>query len=141
MSAHPSSPSHGAEEVSVLQMLEGETIYDYSWYPFMSSYTPASCCFASSSRDHPVHLWDAFTGGLRCTYSAYDHLDEVTAAYSVAFSADGTELLTGFKNTVRIFSVDRPGRWCQTRSTVTNRGPKQKGIIPISFYTVGIKLS
>ena len=41
---------------------EGETIYDYCWYPGMSSAEPASCCFASSSRDHPVHMWDAFTG-------------------------------------------------------------------------------
>ena len=28
----------------------------------------------SSSRDHPIHLWDAFTGTIRCTYRAYNHL-------------------------------------------------------------------
>ena len=25
----------------------------------------ASCCFLSASRDHPLHLWDAYTGALR----------------------------------------------------------------------------
>ena len=44
---------------------------------------------------------------------------QVAPAYTVAFSADGTELLTGFKDMVRIFNVDRPGRWCQKRSTTT----------------------
>lgn len=41
---------------------EGEVVYDMCWYPQMSSQDPASCCVLSSSRDHPVHLWDAFTG-------------------------------------------------------------------------------
>ena len=42
---------------SVLQMREAETIYDYAWYPLMSSSDPATCCFISSSRDHPMHMW------------------------------------------------------------------------------------
>ena len=29
---------------------EGETIYDYAWYPFMSSEDPATCVFASTAR-------------------------------------------------------------------------------------------
>jgi hypothetical protein len=28
----------------------------------------ATCCFAASTRDHPVHLWDAVTGEV-CPYS------------------------------------------------------------------------
>lgn len=62
---------------SVLTVIEGETIYDYAWYPFMNSANPATCCFVASSRDHPLHLWDSFTGKLRATYRGYDHLDEV----------------------------------------------------------------
>lgn len=23
---------------------------------------PDTCCFLSSSREHPIHLWDAYTG-------------------------------------------------------------------------------
>ena len=41
---------------------------------------------------HPVHLWDAVTGELRCSYLGYDDKDEVTAAFSVAFSADGSQV-------------------------------------------------
>jgi telomerase Cajal body protein 1 len=52
----------------VMTVSEGETIYDYAWYPFMSSLDRATCCIASTSRDHPVHIWDAFSGELRCTY-------------------------------------------------------------------------
>lgn len=44
---------------------EGEVIYDMCWYPGMTTLDPATCCVLSSSRDHPVHLWDAFTGEVR----------------------------------------------------------------------------
>jgi hypothetical protein len=47
---------------SDLLIKEGEVIYDMCWYPAMNSQDPASCCVLSSSRDHPVHLWDAYTG-------------------------------------------------------------------------------
>ena len=32
------------------------------------------CSLLSSSRDHPIHMWDAFTGSIRCTYRTYNHL-------------------------------------------------------------------
>jgi WD40 repeat protein len=95
---------------SVLQVHEAETIYDYSWYPRMSSADPATCCFVSTSRDHPMHMWDAFTGSLRCTYRAYDHLDEITAAHSTMFTPDGQRLFAGHKDCIRIFDVGRPGK-------------------------------
>uniref|UniRef100_A0A0L8G9M1 Uncharacterized protein n=1 Tax=Octopus bimaculoides TaxID=37653 RepID=A0A0L8G9M1_OCTBM len=57
---------------AVLKMFESGTIYDYCWYPGMSSAYPDTCCLASTSKNNPVHLWDAFTGELRCTYRAYD---------------------------------------------------------------------
>jgi WD40 repeat protein len=40
----------------------GESVYDLSWYPFMSEVSPESCCFLTTSRDHPIHLWDLNTG-------------------------------------------------------------------------------
>ena len=106
---------------SVLQMREAETIYDYAWYPLMNSADPASCCLISSCRDHPLHMWDAFTGQLRCTYRAYDHLDEISAAHSLAFSADGAKLYTGHKNVVRVFDVSRPGRDNHQRKTTKGK--------------------
>ncbi|KAF9920782.1 Telomerase Cajal body protein 1, partial [Modicella reniformis] len=45
-----------------LLIKEGEVVYDMCWYPAMNSQDPGTCCVLSSSRDHPVHLWDAYTG-------------------------------------------------------------------------------
>ena len=42
--------------------------------------------------------------------------DEISAAYSVQFSADGSKLYCGFDRTVRIFDTGRPGRDCVQRS-------------------------
>lgn len=73
---------------------------------------------ASSSRDNPVHVWDAFYGEVRGSFRPYNHLDELTAAHSLCFSPDGTRLYCGFDKTVRVFYTDRPGRDCEQRPTV-----------------------
>ena len=51
-----------------LEYKEPEQIYDFGWYPCMVSSDPATCCFASTCRDTPIHLWDGWTGELRATY-------------------------------------------------------------------------
>lgn len=33
-----------------------------------------SLSVASSSRENPIHIWDAFTGELRASFRAYNHL-------------------------------------------------------------------
>lgn len=76
------------------------------------------CSLASSSRDNPVHVWDAFYGEVRATFRPYNHLDELTAAHSLCFSPDGTQLYCGFDKTVRVFYTERPGRDCEERPTV-----------------------
>ena len=58
----------------------------------------------------PVHLWDACTGRERATYRTYDLMDEIEAAYSVAFSLDGSQLLAGYQNRLCVFDTSRPGR-------------------------------
>ncbi|KAA8519874.1 hypothetical protein F0562_014036, partial [Nyssa sinensis] len=45
-----------------LVVTEGESIYDYCWYPYMSASDSVTCVFASTTRDHPIHLWDAASG-------------------------------------------------------------------------------
>ncbi|PNX54814.1 telomerase cajal body protein 1-like [Trifolium pratense] len=74
-----------------LVMSEGESIHDFCWYPYMSASDPVTNVFATTTRDHPIHLWDATSGQLRCTYRAYDAMDEITAAFSVAFNPAGTK--------------------------------------------------
>uniref|UniRef100_A0ACD6A4T6 Uncharacterized protein n=1 Tax=Avena sativa TaxID=4498 RepID=A0ACD6A4T6_AVESA len=93
-----------------LQVSEGEPVYDFCWYPYMSVSDPATCVFASTSRDHPIHLWDATTGELRCTYRAYDAMDEITAALSISFNSTGSKLFAGYNKAIRVFDVHRPGR-------------------------------
>ncbi|XP_030921260.1 telomerase Cajal body protein 1, partial [Geospiza fortis] len=65
---------------------------------------------AASSRDSPVHLWDAFDGSLRGSFRAHNHLDEPVAPHSLAFAPDGSRLLGGFDGAVREFPTERPGR-------------------------------
>ncbi|KAM4035178.1 LOW QUALITY PROTEIN: telomerase Cajal body protein 1 [Anomaloglossus baeobatrachus] len=112
----------------VLRMSEGDTIYDYCWFPLMNSCDPVSCFVASSSRDNPIHVWDAFTGDLRASYRAYNHLDELTAAHSLCFSPDGSRLFCGFDKMVRVFDTSRPGRDCECRPTFQKK-LGQPGII------------
>ncbi|CAN1120203.1 Telomerase Cajal body protein 1 [Linum perenne] len=85
--AAPGRDSYGAGMI----MDEGEPVYDFCWYPYMASSDPVSCVFATTTRDHPIHLWDATSGSLRCTYRAYDAVDEITAAILVAFNPAGTK--------------------------------------------------
>ncbi|XP_067828299.1 telomerase Cajal body protein 1 [Heptranchias perlo] len=112
----------------VLRMSEGDTIYDYCWYPAMSSMAPESCFLASSSRDNPIHIWDAFYGDLRATFRPYNHLDELTAAHSLCFTPDGAQLFCGFDKMVRVFETSRPGRECEKRPTLAKK-QGQAGII------------
>ncbi|XP_013771698.1 telomerase Cajal body protein 1-like [Limulus polyphemus] len=113
---------------AVLQVQEGDLVYDYCWYPFMSSWDPASCCFVTSGRDNPIHMWDAFTGELRCTYRAFDHLDELSTAHSLAFDLDGQRLFCGFNKMIRVFDIGQPGRNCEHRPTNAKK-QGQAGII------------
>lgn len=105
----------------VLRMAEGDTIYDYCWYPHMNSLDPDTCFLASSSRDNPVHVWDAFYGEVRASFRPYNHLDELTAAHCLCFSPDGSQLYCGFDKTVRVFHTERPGRDCEERPTVVKK--------------------
>ncbi|CAO3571855.1 unnamed protein product [Mortierella alpina] len=110
---------------------EGEVVYDMCWYPGMSSLDPASCCVLSSSRDHPVHLWDAYTGELRCSYTIVDHCEVNVAPNALCFNLDGTKIYCGSNNMIQIFDTARPGRDSQKRPTVPTRKSKkgQKGVI------------
>ncbi|KAM6949564.1 telomerase Cajal body protein 1 [Aplochiton taeniatus] len=118
----------------VLRMSEGDTVYDYCWYPKMSSLDPESCYLASSSRDNPVHIWDAFYGAVRATFRPYNHLDELTAAHSLCFSPDGSQLYCGFDKMVRVFYTDRPGRDCEERPTIVKK-QGQGGIISCMAFS------
>ncbi|XP_068639454.1 uncharacterized protein [Aristolochia californica] len=120
--------------LSSLTVNEGESVYDYCWYPYMSASDPTTCVFASTTRDHPIHLWDAISGELRCSYRAYDAMDEITAAFSVSFNPSGTKLYAGYNKSLRVFDVHRPGRDFEQHSTLQGNKEGQSGIVSaISF--------
>ncbi|CAI9611108.1 unnamed protein product [Staurois parvus] len=112
----------------VLRMAEGDTIYDYCWYPSMNSADSDTCFIASSSRDNPIHVWDAFNGEMKASYRPYNHLDELTAAHSLSFSPDGSLLFAGFDKMIRVFNTSRPGRDFECRPTF-HKKQGQPGII------------
>ncbi|XP_057764645.1 uncharacterized protein LOC130985597 [Salvia miltiorrhiza] len=122
------TPDSDSYEPNVV-VSEGESAYDYCWYPYMSASNPDLCVFATSTRDHPIHLWDANSGQLRCTYRAYDAMDEITAAFSIGFNPGGNKIFAGYNKAIRIFEVHRPGRDFEQHSTVLGNKEGQSGII------------
>ncbi|CAL9226293.1 unnamed protein product [Arabidopsis halleri] len=121
----PEEDSYGAS----LLVNEGESIYDFCWYPYMSVSDPLTCVFATSTRDHPIHLWDSTSGELRCTYRAYDAMDEITAAFSVGFNPHGTKIFAGYNSSIRVFDLHRPGRDFGQYSTLQKNKEGQAGIL------------
>ena len=72
-----STPSSSASTSPVLSVNVGECIYDSCWYPLMQSTAPSTCGFLTTARDHPIQLWDAFTGEPRVSE---DHLPNTSAS-------------------------------------------------------------
>ncbi|XP_053959337.1 telomerase Cajal body protein 1 homolog [Anastrepha ludens] len=95
---------------TAVHVREGGTVYDYVWYPFMSSLAPETCCWLASRQHEPIHMWDAFTGELRCTYRGYDSVDEVEAAIAITFSNNGEQVIGGYKKSIKLFDTNVPGR-------------------------------
>ncbi|XVF02492.1 hypothetical protein REPUB_Repub04eG0179800 [Reevesia pubescens] len=92
-----SSASEDDSYAAELVVSEGESVYDFCWYPYMPGSDPVTCVFATTTRDHPIHLWDATSGLLRCTYRAYDAVDEITAAFQFHLILLGLSYLLGNK--------------------------------------------
>ncbi|XP_043269110.1 telomerase Cajal body protein 1 [Venturia canescens] len=105
-----------------------------------------------TSRESPLHLWDAFTGELRATYRPYNQVDEVEAAISVQFVEGGQEIWCGFKGALRSFDTSRPGRQKETISlkkdfpnvtgivSCIRENPIMPGLIAFGTYSKSIGL-
>lgn len=80
----------------------------------------------SSCRSNPVHLFDAYTGQVRASYKALNHLvttcnrsfsypscfvlkEELVAAYSLGFELQTGALYCGYDRIIRAFDLQRPG--------------------------------
>lgn len=109
----------------------GGCVYDYCWYPFYDQTNWASCCVLSTSKDHPVQLWDRFTGKLRATYfPRSDSTDELECALSLCFNATGTRIFAGAARALYSFDVSTPGAQLERRRTKLRRaGDGQGGLL------------
>ncbi len=86
-------------ENQIMTLPKGERVYDTAFYPFYGA-VEGSRCFAVSTRDHPVHLWDA-NGSLRYTYRAINRLDELEPVHCLAFNPSGTHLFGGANRVIQ----------------------------------------
>lgn len=48
----------------MVQVFDVNVVFQFTLFLYFS--------LVSTSKDSPIHLWDAFTGELRCTYRAYN---------------------------------------------------------------------
>lgn len=127
---------------AALHCQAAETIRSYAWYPHMQSHDPSTCCFLTTSRDQPVHLYDAYTGKVRAVYCPYNALDELEAPNVAIFHpTHGQTLVAGGFRTDRrvyVFDVHRPGRQAQAIWKLGNTkrsSDGQKGLISALAYS------
>ncbi|VDN26952.1 unnamed protein product [Gongylonema pulchrum] len=80
----------------------GDLIYDCCWHS-------NSDLIATTSKDHPIHIWNS-DGETCATFRGINALDELDSAYSLCFTFDGCCLYSGYRNVVRKFDMNLPGR-------------------------------
>jgi WD40 repeat protein len=115
-------PSDSSLESSTTQIIPwktalvadgGDTVRSYTWYPLMSSTDTTTSCFVATSRDQPIHLYDAYTSAIRATYSPYNEKEEMESPTVVDFTPDGQRIICGGFRTDRclhIFQTALPGK-------------------------------
>ncbi|KAF8820159.1 putative guanine nucleotide-binding protein [Cardiosporidium cionae] len=112
-----------------VQVDEGETIFDFCWYPLMDWAAPSTCYFALSARDHPIHLYNPHDNGF-ITYSPLDAEEELSSFVALAFHPLGSKLFGGNRNSVSVYDISRPGKPLQEYILSTRRSKgTQRGII------------
>lgn len=89
----------------------GESIFDLKWYPLMHHEEDStSSLLATTTRDHPIHLWDINTGKIRCSYTGFNQYDELDVANSISFNLSGERLYSGSLRMLRMFDISYGGK-------------------------------
>lgn len=90
-----------AAELNVISCFQtAENICDIAWHPSSSISNVDSAIFASTMRDHPIHLL-GIDGKVRSSYSPRNHLDELDSSQSLAFHPSGSKLYAGGEKKIR----------------------------------------
>ena len=69
-------------------------------------------CFISllcSSRDVPIHLWDAYSGKISASYLACNNVYELVSSRSAQFNSDGSKIIAGYEKFICVFNTSLPG--------------------------------
>ncbi|KAK5974944.1 hypothetical protein GCK32_006107 [Trichostrongylus colubriformis] len=102
----------------------GDPIYDATWLCGGADRQ----LLATTAKHHPIHLW-CCDGTRYASYRGINHLDELSAVYSIAFSNDGTRLYGGHNARLWIWDIERPGRQHTTIRTWEKQTGGQKSIV------------
>uniref|UniRef100_A0AC34Q9S8 Uncharacterized protein n=1 Tax=Panagrolaimus sp. JU765 TaxID=591449 RepID=A0AC34Q9S8_9BILA len=100
---------------------QGTIIYDLEWHPTLD-------VFASTSKAHPIKIFDSSCQEL-ATAICRNHVDEIDAAYSLAFSNNGETLFAGFKNLIYVFNLQSASEQSSVIKTCDKSGIGQRGMI------------
>jgi len=122
--------SHQGEFTPSARIKHAECLYSWLWSRGPCSTSPS--LLVTTGRYQPVQLYSCqtvdnypLTIQLESTYKCINQLDELSHAFSVALDTEATTLYCGIKGEVRVFDVNRPGRF----STVHLTKSGQRGII------------
>jgi WD40 repeat protein len=94
---------------SCLTVRESGPIYDFDWYPKMTSSDPSTSFFISTSCAQPVHMWDAFNGSLLHSYECINDKEELVTPISVSFNSKGDKIYCGLNKSIKVFDTELPG--------------------------------
>mgnify|MGYP001108230518 CR=1 FL=1 len=125
----------------------GESVYDAIWLTSGTlqaiAVIPAKRIadrFLTSSRDHPIQLFDLSLPTCVSTFCSSTPYDDIAAPLCLSMAPGGRDLYCGHENLVRVFDVTRPGRDFLSMPTTPSRGSRDglKGIISaIAFSPSG----
>jgi hypothetical protein len=122
---------------AALRYKGGDVVQSYDWYPHMTSNDAGTCCFVGTSREQPIHLYDAYYAGLiRATYvPMHPDREEVISPLVVQFDSTGSKVICGGYPTDRllhIFDITRPGKdslVCYKLGKTRRSQDGQKGLV------------
>ena len=78
-------------------------------YPVLSLLT--------TSHGSPIHSFDAYYGRPLNSYIAYTDTEEEAFAHSLTINPITNKIYAGYKNAIRFFDLNRPGRYSDLLET------------------------
>jgi telomerase Cajal body protein 1 len=115
---------------------EPGTIYDFIWYPKMSSEDRNTSFFLTTSYNQPIHAYDGFDGSLKESYKILNKQNEIQNINSLCFDLSGERFLIfnyfkrflcGAKNLIMEMNINQLNEK-NVYNTSFNKNVSQKGI-------------